>query len=463
MSDNTNPAAANSPHQKDVNNILHPYTNMAQHQKTGPMIIKKGVGARIYDENGKEYVEALAGLWCASLGFNEKRLVDAAKKQMDDLPYYHLFASKSFMPAIDLSEALLKIAPNNMDRVFFACSGSEANDTAIKTIYYYNNAKGRPNKKKIISRFRGYHGVTLAAASLTGLPTLHQDFDLPLRGILHTECPHYYRYHEEGESEEAFTDRMIESVEKLIEKEGADTIAAFFAEPVMGAGGVIMPPKGYFEKLQKLLKKNDILLVADEVICGFGRLGTMFGSESYNIKPDMVTVAKALSSAYQPISAMMMRKEIADIVCENSGKLGTFGHGYTYSGHPVATAVALETLRIYEEMDIVAHVQSYMPDFSDMIQSFADYDFIGDARAKGLIGAIEIVKDKKTRQYFDAGQGMAAKLASLAQENGLIVRAVFGDVVAFCPPLTLAKDDIGEMQSRMHKALNAMKDVINNA
>lgn len=443
----------NSPEAKDIEYILHPYTNMVAHRESGPLIVSRGDGCRIYDSDGKDYIEALSGLWSASLGFSQPRLVDAAMRQMRELPYMHIFASRSHLPAIELSERLVTLFGRDMQKVLFSCSGSEANDSAIKICRYYHNAIGKPNKKKIISRWRGYHGVTLAAASLTGLPALHQDFDLPIDGILHSECPFYYRYHAEDESVDEFTDRMVASLASLIESEGADSIAAFIAEPVMGAGGVIIPPSGYFDKVQKLLRDSDILFIADEVICGFGRLGELFGCDVFDISPDMVTFAKALSASYQPISALLMSREISEVVCDNSGRLGSFGHGYTYAAHPVAVAVALETLKIYEEMDIAGVVSGKAQEFAEGLASLEEsYNFVAASRCVGLIGAFDVVKDRRSRVYYDAKDGMAARLVWHAHAHGVLVRAVFGDGIAFCPPLIVSSEDMRDMFDRMHKA-----------
>ncbi|MEM9682709.1 MAG: aminotransferase, partial [Pseudomonadota bacterium] len=328
--------AGNSAASRDIAYVLHPYTNLERHKTVGPQIMRKGSGIWVYDDDGKPYIEGMAGLWCTSLGFNEPRLVEAATRQLQELPFYHVFAAKSHHPGIDLAERLIEMAPVPMSKVFFANSGSEANDSAVKMIWYYNNALGRPEKKKIISRIKGYHGVTVASASLTGLPFNHRSFDLPIDGILHTDCPHYYRFGEDGETEEEFATRLADNLESLIEQEGPETIAAFFAEPVMGAGGVIVPPKTYFEKIQPILKRHDILFVADEVICGFGRTGNMFATETYKLDPDIITVAKALSSAYLPISALLISEDVANTIYHHSGEIGTFGHGFTSSGHPVS-------------------------------------------------------------------------------------------------------------------------------
>ncbi|HEX3065445.1 MAG TPA: aminotransferase class III-fold pyridoxal phosphate-dependent enzyme, partial [Dongiaceae bacterium] len=303
----------------------------------------------------------------------------------------------------------------------------------------------------------GYHGVTVAAASMTGLPMCHRDFDLPIARILHTECPHYYRYAKPGESEEQFASRMADSLEQMIVAEGPDTVAAFFAEPIMGAGGVIIPPKTYFEKIQAVLKKYDVLFVADEVICGFGRTGNMFGTETFKLRPDIITVAKALSSAYLPIAALLVSKRIYDGISENTAKIGTFGHGFTYSGHPVSSAVALETLKIYQERDILGQVRRVSPGFLKHLGAFKDHPMIGEVRGIGLIGAIELVRDKQTKETFDPKLGVAAAVVKRAQDHGLIVRVV-PDGVAFCPPLIATDAEIGELFKRFGRALDETHD-----
>ncbi len=442
----------NSPEARDIASHLHSYTDARKLEKEGPLIITGGKGIYVTDTAGKEYIEGLAGLWCASLGFGEERLVQAAADQMRKLPYYHTFAQKSDLPAVDLAERLLEIAPVPMSKVFFANSGSEANDSIVKMVWYYNNALGRPEKKKIISRIKGYHGVTVASASMTGLPANHRDFDLPIANILHAPCPHYYRFGEEGESEEDFATRMAAELDKMIQDEGPDTIAAFIGEPVMGAGGVIVPPKTYWEKIQAVIKKYDILLIADEVICGFGRTGNMFGCETFGIKPDIMSVAKALSSAYLPISAVMISDKVYQGLADNSAKIGTFGHGYTYSGHPVSAAVALETLKIYEERNLIEHVRAVGPVLQKGLRRFAESSLVGEVRGVGLVAAVELVADKAAKTPFDPAAKVGAYLADRAQDHGLIVRALM-DSVAFCPPLIISEDQIGEMLSRFGKAL----------
>ena len=438
---------------RDIASLLHPYTNLKTHQEDGPFVVTRGDGIYVYDDDGKPYIEAMAGLWCTALGFGNERLVETAASAMRDLPFYHGFNGKSHPAAIELAEKLLQISPVPMSKVFFANSGSEANDTAIKLVWYINNARGRPNKKKIISRQKAYHGVTVAAASLTGLPANQRDFDIPIDGILHTDCPHYYRYGEAGESEEDFASRCADNLEQLILAEGPDTVAAFFAEPVMGAGGVLVPPASYFEKIQAILKKYDILFIVDEVICGFGRTGNMFGTQTYNLAPDMISFAKALSSAYVPISALMVSEQVYQAMVIESEKIGIFGHGYTYGGHPVACAAALETLKIYEEWDIVSHVRSISPTLQNGLRALGEHPLVGEARGVGLIGALELVRDKSTREPFAANLGIGNHVRLAAEEAGVITRNM-GDTIAFAPPLIIEDKQITTILKIVNDALD---------
>ncbi|MDX2314562.1 MAG: aspartate aminotransferase family protein [Gammaproteobacteria bacterium] len=446
--------APNSLAARDVAYAMHPYTNLAQHEERGPTVFTRGEGIYIWDDEGNKYLEGLAGLWCTSLGYSEQRLVDAAVKQLGTLPFAHTFAHRSSIPVIELCEALIKMAPGDMGKVFLVNSGSEAVDAAIKMIWYYNNALDRPEKKKIISRKRGYHGVTIAGGSLTAIPLMQNDFDLPLERFLHTDTPCYYRYGQDGESEEAFATRLADSLNDLIEAEGPDTVAAFVAEPVMGAGGVLTPPATYFEKVQKVLDRHDVLMVADEVICGFGRTGNMWGSQTYRIKPDIVTCAKQLSSAYLPIAAVMISDPIYQAFVEQSRKLGAYGSGHTYGGHPVSAAVALETLKIYEERDIVGHVREVTPRFQTRLHALADHPLVGEARGIGLIGAVEIVSDKNSREQFSADVKAGAIIAEKIFEQGLIVRGLPGDAVATCPPLIINDNQIDELFDKFEAGLN---------
>lgn len=438
---------------RDLEHLLHPTTNLKLHHQVGPKIHDHARGVYMWDSNGKQYIEGMAGLWCTALGYGEEELVQAAADEMRKLSYSQLFGSKSNEPSILLAEKLKAMVPFDAGRVFYGVSGSDANDTQIKLMRYYNNVIGRPEKKKIISRDKAYHGVTLAAGSLTGLPAFHAHFDLPIEGILRTDCPFYYRGAQDGETEAEFVDRIVGNLAALIEAEGAETIAAFIAEPVMGAGGVIVPPDGYYEKVQALLARHDILFIDDEVICGFGRTGRPFGAQTMGITPDTMSLAKALSSAYLPMSAVLIPEWMYEPMIEPSGQVGNFGHGFTYSGHPVCARVALRTVEIMEERNLFEHAARVGEVFQQRLQALADHPLVGNTRGVGLIGAVEVVADKATGQPFAPADGMGARVMARCEENGLIVRAL-GDSVALCPPLIITEPQVDEVFSKLEKSLD---------
>ncbi len=441
---------------KDVASHFHPYTNLRAIEKEPPLVIVAGDGVEVIDEHGKRYIEGMAGLWCAALGFSERRLAEAARRQMETLPYYHSFSGKAHDTVAELAARLTALAPTEAlrrGRIVFANSGSEANDTAVKLVRYYWNARGRPHKKKIIARGRAYHGVTLASASLSGIPMMHWHFDLPLDFVRRVTCPHPYHHALDGESDAAFTDRLAAELEALIEKEGADTIGAFIAEPVQGAGGVIVPPAEYFAKIQPILRRHEILFIADEVITGFGRTGARFGSQTFGIEPDLMTTAKMLTSAYAPLSALFVSEAIYETCADASVEAGVFGHGYTYSGHPLACAVALEALAIYDERDLVGHVCRVAPVLQDALRRYAEHPLVGHSRGVGLIGAVELAEDKVARKPFDPKRGVGAFLVRRAQAHGLILRVMAGDIIAFSPPLVITEAELRELLARFERAL----------
>lgn len=398
-------------------------------------------------------MDAAAGLWCASLGFSNERLAETAKQAMRKLGYYQIFRHASNEAAIDLCEKLLQISPVPMSKVLLQCSGSEANDTAIKLVWYHWHAQGKPEKRKIISRMMSYHGSTCAAVCLTGKPEFHAGFGLPWPGFLYTDCPDWYRDHREGEDEEQFSQRMADNLEAMIISEGPKTIGAFWADAVQGSAGALMPPSGYFEKIQALLRKYDILFVADEVITGFGRTGNMWACQTYGMEPDMICCAKALSAGMQPVSAVLMNERIFRSVLVQSDTLGRFVHGYTYAGHPVACAVALETLKIYEEMDLIRQVKSVEPVFLRELGALADHPLVGQFTGAGLIGGLELVENKATRRLFPKERGVGAKVEAHALKHGLILRIV-GDRIAFSPPLIITAAELREMAARVRSTLN---------
>jgi 4-aminobutyrate--pyruvate transaminase len=443
----------NSIYARDVEYVLHPVTNARKHEEIGPIVIDRGEGIYVYDDLGNRYIEALAGLWSVAVGFGEKRLVEAASRQMAKLPYYHTFSHKTNEPSVELAERLVKMTPARLRRAFFTNSGSEANDSVIKMVWYYNNARGLRQKKKFISRINAYHGITIASGSLTGLPTNHRDFDLPFVPVRHVTCPHHYRYAEQGETEEAFADRLASELEAVILEEGPETVAAFIGEPLMGAGGVIPPPATYWEKIQAVCRQHDVLIVADEVINGFGRLGTMFACDYYGIDPDIMVLSKQITSSYQPLAAVMISHELYEGIADNTGRIGTFGHGFTASGHPVPAAVALENLKIIEEKNLVENARRVGEVMQDELRALADHSLIGEVRGVGLIAGVELVADKVTKAKFNPVGKVGAQVFSRAHENGLIIRAI-GDTIAFCPPLIITEDQVREMVGRFKVTLD---------
>lgn len=434
-----------------MTSVIYPVTNL---QAVEQIKIVSGKGVYVFDEAGKQYLEGLSGLWCSALGYGNEELIAAIDQQLKTLSYSHLFGGRTHPVVMELAERLAAMVPIADARLFFSNSGSEANDSHIKMLRYYANAIGKPEKKKIIALDRGYHGVTVAAASLTGLPVMHTHFDLPVEalGILRADCPHYYHGKLGDESEAEFVARLLGNLERLILDEGADTIAAFVAEPVMGAGGVVVPAEGYLPQVQSLLREHDILLWADEVICGFGRTGNDFGSTTMGIEPQLMTFAKQLSSAYVPISAAVIPGTMYEAMAEQSEGVGVFGHGYTYTGHPVACAAALKALEIYERDNLFARAAKMGAHLQSRLSEFAQHELVGEVRGKGLIGAIELVANKETRQSF--GDGAVGAFAQRAcQQEGLLLRAVSGSSIAFCPPLVIEEQQIDEMVEKFGRAL----------
>jgi len=443
----------NSAEARDVAYHLHAYTNAKKHLEIGPLVIDRGEGVHVFDTAGNRYIEAMAGLWSVAVGFGEARLVQAATRQMEKLPFYHNFSHKSHGPLIDLAEKLVTMSPAPMSKAFFTNSGSEANDTVLKLIWYRSNALGLSARKKVIARERAYHGVTIASASLTGLPNNHRSFDLPIPGILRAGSPHHWRDAQPGESEEAFATRRAEELEQLILAEGPETIAAFFGEPVMGAGGVIVPPRTYWAKIQAVLRKYDILLVADEVICGFGRTGKMFGCQTYDIQPDILVLSKALSSSYLPISAFLANDKVLDPVIAESDRIGTFGHGFTGGGHPVAAAVALESVRLIEERNLVQNASASGERLRAGLNQLKDHPLVGEVRGVGLIAAVELVVDKTTKAALEPVGRLGGLVSAEMQSQGVISRNM-GDAIAFCPPLIITASEVDDLLDRFRRALD---------
>jgi len=431
--------------------LLHPVTSIAEHQDKGPVIFKRAGGVHVYDNNDKSYIDAAAALWCVNIGYGRKRLAEVAKEEMERIGFYHTFGAASNEPQILLADKLIRLLHDHADctqisKIFFGLSGSDANDTQFKLARYYNNLRGKPNKKKIISRIGAYHGVSAAAGSLTGIPLYHKAFDLPLDGVLHTSCPNFWKYGNPGESEEEFTNRMVKDLEDLIIIEGPGTIAAFIAEPVMGTGGVIVPTRDYYHRIQAILKEHDILLIVDEVITGFGRLGSWFGSSFYGIKPDFLSFAKGLTSAYFPMSAVAVADHVWQVFADGTPEIGVFGHGFTYSGHPVGAAVGLANLEIMEEENLVSNAAKIGPYLKQsLVGRLGDHPNIGQIRGEGLMIGVEYCAGRNSKEAPDMSPPAHKQVAMAAQERGLLTRALpFLPVNSFSPPLTFTKADADE-------------------
>ena len=446
----------NTAREADRNAHLHPFTSAADHAVALPRLMVEGSGIYVRDDSGKQYLDAMAGLWCVNAGYGRDEIADAASEQAHRLPYYHTFASMTHEPAARLADRLISLAPGRMSKVFFGSSGSDTNDTQVKIAWYYNNVRGKPDKKKIIARHGGYHGSTLAGASMSGLAHMHRSFDLPLERFIHVDAPHYWRHAPEGLSELEYSTLLATNLEERIVREGPDTIAAFIAEPVQGAAGVIPPPEGYFEAIVPVLRKYDVLFIVDEVICGFGRLGSWWGSDVYGLQPDLVSTAKGLTSGYVPMSACLISEDVWEVLREGSAQYGPFAHGYTYSGHPVAAAAALANLEIIEREGLVenaSRVGAYLQ--QSLRDAFADHPLVGEVRGLGLIAAIELVEDKATKKSHDPPGSVARRLHELLMSEGLICRPL-AEALAFSPPLILSKDNVDSIVEMFSAGLDKL-------
>jgi L-2,4-diaminobutyrate transaminase len=429
----------------DRDHFFHPSTHMAQHARgeSQNRIIAGGEGVYIVDRNGKRSLDAFAGLYCVNVGYGRTKIADAIAFQATALPYYHAYVGHGSEPSIRLAKMIIDRAPKGMSRVFFGLSGSDANETNIKLVWYVNNVLKRPEKKKIISRWRGYHGSGVMTGSLTGLTVFHNLFDLPKMPILHTEAPYYFRRADPNQSEEEFSQSCADKLEELILAEGPHTIAAFIGEPVLGTGGIVPPPAGYWSKIQAVLKRHDILLIADEVITGFGRLGSMFGSEHYGIEPDLITIAKGLTSAYAPLSGVIVSEKLWRILEKGSDAFGAIGHGWTYSSHPLCTAAGIANLELIDEMDLVNNareVGAYLR--LALIDAVGGNPIVGDVRGEGMMAAVEFVRDRDSRTFFNVDEKVGPRIVAALLARGVIGRAMpQGDILGFAPPLCLTRQE----------------------
>lgn len=446
--------------QWDRENFFHPSTHLADFARGNvpQRIITGGQGCHIEDRDGNRLLDAFAGLYCVNVGYGRSDIADAIAAQAKELAYYHSYVGHGTEASITLAKMILDRAPENMSKVYFGLGGSDANETNVKLIWYYNNILGRPEKKKIISRWRGYHGSGLVTGSLTGLELFHKKFDLPLAQVVHTEAPYYYRRANLEQSEAEFVAHCVAELEALIDREGADTIAAFIGEPVLGTGGIVPPPEGYWAAIQQVLDKHDILLVADEVVTGFGRLGTMFGSEHYGMKPDLITIAKGLTSAYAPLSGSIVSDKMWKVLEQGTDENGPIGHGWTYSAHPIGAAAGVANLRLIDELGLInnaGEIGAYLN--SAMADAFGNHANVGDVRGEGMLCALEFVKQREGRVYFDASDKVGPAIAGALLAEGVIARAMpQGDILGFAPPFCLTREEADEVVGKTVKAVKAV-------
>jgi L-2,4-diaminobutyrate transaminase len=448
----------------DRDNFFHPSTHLAQHARgeTPSRIITAGEGVYISDRDGNKFLDGFAGLYCVNVGYGRTEISDAIAKQAKELSYYHSYVGHGTEASITLSKMVIDRAPNNMSKVYFGLGGSDANETNIKLVWYYNNILNRPKKKKIISRWRAYHGSGLISGSLTGLPSFHSKFDLPLDRILHTVTPHYLRRPEIDMSEEDFTNYCVTSLKELIDKEGADTIAAFIGEPILGTGGIIPPPKGYWDKIQKVLEENDIMFIADEVVTGFGRLGNMFGSDHYNLRPDIITIAKGLTSAYAPLSGSIFSNKVWKVLEQGTDENGPIGHGWTYSAHPICAAAGVANLKLVDKMNLISNVNEvgkYLLD--ELKNAFSSHPLVGEVRGDGMLASLEFLEDKNDLKFFDPSKKIGMQVSSNLLKEGVIGRAMpHGDILGLAPPLCLNKSEVNIIVSGLKKSIDTVYDSI---
>ncbi len=447
--------------QWDRENFFHPSTHLAQHARgeSPSRVIKTASGVHIEDRDGNRLLDAFAGLYCVNVGYGRQEIAEAIADQARELAYYHSYVGHGTEASITLSKMILDRAPANMSKVYFGLGGSDANETNIKLIWYYNNILGRPQKKKIISRWRGYHGSGLMTGSLTGLDLFHKKFDLPLDNVLHTAAPYYFRRDDPAQTEEQFVAHCVAELEELIDREGADTIAAFIGEPVLGTGGIVPPPAGYWSAIQSVLEKHDILLIVDEVVTGFGRLGTMFGSDHYGLKADIITIAKGLTSAYAPLSGSIISKKMWKVLEQGTDENGPIGHGWTYSAHPIGAAAGVANLKLIDELDLVANAGAtgaYLN--AAMQEALGDHPHVGDVRGEGMLCAVEFVKDRDSRTFFDAADKIGPQIsAALLAQDRVIARAMpQGDILGFAPPFCLTRDETDTVVAATARAVRSV-------
>ena len=447
----------------DRRSVLHPFTQLkdfATGKAGDPTIVTGGKGIRIQDAKGNQLIDAFAGLYCVNIGYGRDEVAEAISRQAYQLAYYHSYAAHTTEELARLSDRLVRMAPGKMSKVFYGMSGSDANETQAKLVWYYNNLRGKPGKKKIISRERGYHGCSVISGSMTGMSFYHDHMDLPMGLIKHTGAPHHYWGAEPGETEMQFSARRAQELEDLILREGPDTVGAFIGEPVLGTGGITPPPEGYWAAIQAVLRKYDVLLIADEVVTGFGRTGAMFGSIKYGMEPDLITVAKGLTSAYVPLSAAIVGEKVYQVMEDAADRIGSFSHGYTYSGHPIGAACANAVLDIVEREDLPGNARTTGEYFqAELRKAFAQMPIVGEVRGVGLMGAVEFVADREKKTRFDAGLKVGARISAAARARGLIARAMpHGDILGFAPPLVTTREEVDQIVGIAAEAAREVMD-----
>ena len=444
----------------DRENFFHPSTHLAQHTRgeTPARIVTTGSGCHIEDRDGTRLLDAFAGLYCVNVGYGRQEIAEAIAAQARELAYYHAYVGHGTEASITLAKMILDRAPAHMSKVYFGLGGSDANETNVKLVWYFNNILGRPEKKKIISRWRGYHGSGLVTGSLTGLELFHRKFDLPLPQILHTTAPYYFRRDDPGQSEAAFVAACVADLEALIDREGADTIAAFIGEPVLGTGGIVPPPAGYWPAIQEVLARHDILLIADEVVTGFGRLGSMFGSDHYGLRPDIITIAKGLTSAYAPLSGSIVSDRVWAVLEQGTDENGPIGHGWTYSAHPIGAAAGVANLNLIDELGLVAQAGEVGAHLNAAMRAaLGDHAHVGDIRGEGMLCAVEFVADRDGRAFFDPAEKVGPRIAAALLAQGVIGRAMpQGDILGFAPPFCLTRAEAEEIADKTARAVRAV-------
>jgi L-2,4-diaminobutyrate transaminase len=447
--------------QWDRENFFHPSTHLAEFARGNlqQRVIKTGYGCHIEDRDGNKMLDAFAGLYCVNVGYGRPEIAEAIAEQATELAYYHAYVGHGTEASITLAKMVLDRAPDHMSKVYFGLSGSDANETNIKLIWYYNNILGRPEKKKIISRWRGYHGSGLMTGSLTGLDLFHKKFDLPLAQVMHTVAPDYFRRDDLSQSESDFVAHCVAELEAQIAHEGADTIAAFIGEPVLGTGGIVPPPAGYWPAIQAVLDKHDILLIADEVVTGFGRLGTMFGSDHYGMRPDLITIAKGLTSAYAPLSGSIVSDKMWKVLEQGTDENGPIGHGWTYSAHPIGAAAGVANLQLIDTLNLVENAGSVGTYLNDTMRAaLGDHPNVGDIRGEGMICAVELVADKDMRIFFDGSDKVGPQIAAkMLEKDNVIARAMpQGDIIGFAPPFCLTRAEADTVVAATSRAVTAV-------